>query len=269
MALKSLIEAAMHLCLRVETVEYFVKHCPKRGQTRTLQTVETAAGVVFDEVELGNFVAYLNEPWPLPEKGGRAAVPEKISDDVKDEAHHACAICGHMDNGEVAHIKSWAVSLNNAPNNLIFLCPNHHTKYDLGFKPASNLTQEEVIAAKRLKQNSRRRILKYEANATKSLQSLISFINGIEESLSKEHAHNFQSIYVTEMQNLISTIPELSLRSEEEAGKDKLVTAPKKRNCENCTKISGPCKRHKRCLQRERSAIQSTEFNYSNKRNPD
>jgi hypothetical protein len=111
---------------------------------------------------------------------------------------------------------------------LIYLCPNHHTKYDLGFKPASNLTQEEVVSAKRLKQNSRRRILRYEANATKSLQSLISFIKGIEESLSKEHAHNIQSIYVTEMQNLISTIPELSLRSEEEARKDKLVTAPEK-----------------------------------------
>ena len=42
-----------------------------------------------------------------------------------------------MDSGEVAHIDAVADTLNNSPDNLIYLCPNHHTKYDLGYKPSS------------------------------------------------------------------------------------------------------------------------------------
>jgi HNH endonuclease len=36
----------------------------------------------------------------------------------------------------------------NSPDNLILLCPNHHTEYDLGFKPRSNVSLEALRAAK-------------------------------------------------------------------------------------------------------------------------
>jgi hypothetical protein len=154
MALLSRIDAALYLGLRVETLDYLVKNCPKSGENKTLKFVKTEQGPIFDEGELSSYLQYLNEPWPMPAKGSRPAIPRAFQDDVKAESHYACAICGHMDNGEVAHIEAVSQTLNNAPSNLIYLCPNHHTKYDLGFKVASNVTMEEIRAVKLLKRTS-------------------------------------------------------------------------------------------------------------------
>ena len=104
---------------------------------------------------------YLNQPWPLPENGKRPSIPNLIKEDIKRESHYSCAICGHMDNGEVAHIEPVSETLNNSPDNLIFLCPNHHTKYDYGYTLKGNITIEEVRAAKMLKRRSRCRVLRY------------------------------------------------------------------------------------------------------------
>jgi hypothetical protein len=138
--------------------------------------VKSDAGNTYDEAELESYRDYLNEPWPLPKAGKRPRIPKAIQDDVKEESHYCCAICGHMDNGEIAHIEAVAKTLNNAPGNLIYLCPNHHRKYDLGFTVNSNVTAEEIRAAKLLKQNARRRVMKYEALATKKLVSLMSVV---------------------------------------------------------------------------------------------
>lgn len=228
MALKTLIEAAMMLGLRVETIEYFAERCPKPGQDRKLKAVNTDLGPMFDESELLAYANYLREPWPKPKGGGRPTIPKAIADDVKDESHHGCAICGLMDNGEVAHIDAVADTLNNSPANLIFLCPNHHTKYDLGVRPSSNITLDVVRSAKLLKRTSRVRVLKYEANATKSLQALIRFLKDAEEKMAVAPDQDHRSIYLTEVKGLLATIPELTKNSQQEAGKDKLVTEPER-----------------------------------------
>jgi hypothetical protein len=62
-------------------------------------------------------------------------VPDAIARDVRDvreECHQCCAICGDMNNGEVAHIDPVTDTLDNSPDNLLFLCPNHHTQYHYG-----------------------------------------------------------------------------------------------------------------------------------------
>jgi hypothetical protein len=237
MALMSLIEAALHTGLRVETLEYLTKNSPKSGQARTLKTVKSEMGTMFDDGELQSYLEWLNEPWPTPAPGKRPTIPKIFKDDVKEEAHHGCAICGLMNNGEVAHIEAVSSSFNNAPSNLIFLCPNHHTKYDLGFKPGSNLTSEEVRAAKLLKRNSRCRILKYEANATNCLQSIISFLNKIEGNLATASTKNFSTIYLSEMKGLLAKIPELTAESQQEAKKDKL-SKPQKAVAKIAPKLS-------------------------------
>jgi hypothetical protein len=71
MALLPLIDAAVYLGLRVETVEYLTKHCPKRGEMRKLKSVRTEYGPMFDEGELSSYAQYLTEPWPMPSKGTR------------------------------------------------------------------------------------------------------------------------------------------------------------------------------------------------------
>jgi DnaJ-class molecular chaperone len=228
MAYLSQIEAALFLGLKVETVEYLSKTCPKKGQQRTLKFVKSEAGKTYDETELEGYRDYLNEPWPLPPSGKRPTIPKAIQDDVREESHHGCAICGYMDNGEIAHIEAVATTLNNAPSNLIYLCPNHHAKYDLGFKVNSNVTDEEIKAAKLLRQNARRRVMKYEALATKSLISLISFARSLENSIASAQTENIKSIHLSEMTSLLAAVPELVKASQKEAKADKLTTEPEK-----------------------------------------
>ena len=180
MELLSKIEAAIKLGIGVELIDYFTKYCPKSGENVKLQVIQTDSGEMFDPRALEEYRQYLNEPWPMPKTGTRPRVPKPIADDIKFESYLACAICGHMDNGEVAHIEPVSTTLNNSPNNLIYLCPNHHTKYDYGYKPSSNVTIEEIKAAKLLKRRSRCRVLLYEANATRALMSLLSFLKSSE-----------------------------------------------------------------------------------------
>ncbi len=120
-------EADLKLGYSIELIEYFIKKCPKKGETRTLSTTTSPAGTLIDEDELLSFQRYLNQPWPKGEED-RPYIPTAVRTDIKQEFHHACAICGHMDNGEAAHIQELSETLINRPDNLILLCPNHHSK---------------------------------------------------------------------------------------------------------------------------------------------
>jgi hypothetical protein len=88
---------------------------PKKGRRPHAQILKLDGGRVYDEAELEAYRNYLIEPWPLPKPGVRPTIPKAIRDDVNEESHHGCAICGHMDNGEIAHIEAVAKTLNNAP----------------------------------------------------------------------------------------------------------------------------------------------------------
>jgi RecJ-like exonuclease len=224
MTLISKIEAAMKLGVSIELIDYFSKYCPKSGEDIKLQVVRTELGDMYDDTALIKFNNYLNKPWPHPKKTNRPAIPEPIKRDIKEESHYSCAICGHMDNGEVAHIEPVHKTLNNSPDNLIYLCPNHHKKYDHGYTINTNITIEEVKAAKLLKRKSRCRILKYEVNATRYLLTLIKFLRSIESKLKSEQNKNIAEIYLTEMQKLTETIPELSHKAHEQASKDEFAT---------------------------------------------
>ena len=228
MAFLPLIDAAVHLGLKVETIQYLMKTCPKKGETRMLGFTMTEHGPIFDEAELHSYAQYLSAPWPIPKKGTRPTIPKILQDDVKEESHHGCAICGHMDNGEIAHIEAVATTLNNAPSNLIYLCPNHHTKYDFGFKVKSNVKEEEIRAAKLLKRNARVRLLRYELFATKSLLALIKLVQSVEKELNSAKSENMKAIYLSEMNGLFATIPDLVAASRKEAKQDKLTTDPER-----------------------------------------
>jgi hypothetical protein len=220
MAFLSKVDAALKLGYSIELIEYFIKKCPKKGGTRTLPATTSSVGTLIDEDELLSFQRYLNQPWPKG-KDGRPYIPQAVRTDIKQESHHACAICGHMDNGEIAHIQEVSETLSNSPDNLILLCPNHHSKYDYGFKPSSNVALEDVEAAKKLKLNSRRRMLRYEANATKALRSIIELVSAIKRDLTKDISENIRSANITELGALISALPEICQAAEDAATTDR------------------------------------------------
>lgn len=220
MPMLSIVEAAIKLGVGTELIEYFTRHCPKYKENRKLVAKEIDGQLLVDEKELLDFQRYLNLAWPMPPAADRPGIPKAIRDDVKFESHLGCAICGSMDNGEVAHIEAVEASLNNSPDNLIFLCPNHHTKYDLGFKPANNVTAETIRAAKLLKRKSRQRMLAYEANAVKQLHGLIQLIKGIEVKLGDIDSQDKAEVLTTEAQKLLEMIPALTEAAEKQAKAD-------------------------------------------------
>lgn len=210
MALITKIEAAIKLGVGMDLLEHFCEKCPKPKQDRKLATVSTAQGDMIDEKELENFQRYLHSAWPKPPKGNRPYLPEAMKEDIRQESHYGCAICGHMDNGEIAHIEPVAETLNNGPDNLIYLCPNHHTKYDYGAKPTSNITIDEVHAAKALKRRSRQRMLQYEGNVTRALKSLLRMISDIQKKLKLGPDATLISIYETEAKALLPLVNDLT-----------------------------------------------------------
>jgi oligoribonuclease (3'-5' exoribonuclease) len=218
------IEAAMQFGTSVELLDYFRVKCPKKGQNRVLKANISDGLTWYDEAELLSYQKYLNEPWPHA-KGKRPTIPEAIKKDVREEAHLCCAICGDANNGEVAHIIAVAESLNNSPDNLIYLCPNHHTQYDLGFKPSNNLTLETVQAAKLLKRESRVRIQRYEANTTKLLHHVGATLKELLRKMSSGQSADILTVYDTEMRQLVQSVPELLHTSEELARRDRDVSS--------------------------------------------
>jgi DNA-directed RNA polymerase subunit RPC12/RpoP len=172
-----------------------------------------------DEKELEAFRAYLNAPWPH-EKGKRPAIPEAIKEDIRQESHYECAICGNANNGEIAHIEAVADTLNNGPDNLLFLCPNHHTQYDLGFKPTNNITAETVKAAKLMKRAARVRTQRFEANTTKFLHSVINALKTLKKQVSGTTDRELISAYETETRQLMESLPDLLKECEIAAHKD-------------------------------------------------
>jgi RecJ-like exonuclease len=233
MALLTIAEAALKLGYSVELIQYFTKNCPKLAEDRKLKCMKAEGQLLIDDKELLDYQRYLSQRWPMPDSGSRPSIPTAIRDDIRQESHHGCAICGLMDNGEIAHIEAVAETLNNSPDNLVYLCPNHHAKYDLGFRPRSNVTIDEVRAAKTLKRMSRQRMMRYEANATKSLHGLIKLIESIEKQLKEESNKVVVEILMTEAKTLLKEIPKMTDAAAKQADKDQPGSAIDKVIAEN------------------------------------
>jgi hypothetical protein len=219
MPLLTPIEAAMKLGIGYELLKYFQAKCPKKGETRVLQVKEIDGQTYVDEKELEAFRAYLNAPWPH-EKGKRPAIPEAIKEDIRKESHYECAICGNANNGEIAHIEAVADTLNNGPDDLLYLCPNHHTQYDLGYKPTNNITTETVKAAKLMKRAARVRSQRFEANTTKLLHAVTNALKILKEKLSGATDPELVSVYETETRQLMESLPDLLNECDDAAHKD-------------------------------------------------
>jgi hypothetical protein len=221
MALIAEIEAAMHMGISVELLGYFTETCPKYGEDRLLPRKVIDNVPHFDSNELLSYQKYLSQPWPKKPGSQRPHIPEAIKNDVRAECHLACAICGDLNKGEIAHIEAVATTANNSPDNLVLLCPNHHTEYDLGFKPSSNVNLDALKAAKLLKRQARIRTQRYEANAYKTAASVMTTVKKLETKLKTLESQQLIEVYETELAALMRGLPGMLDASQAEAKKDK------------------------------------------------
>ena len=206
----------------MELAGSITEKCPRPDSDRVLIPKEKSAetGPLFDREDVISYSTFLNSPWPKTEAGNRPTIPAVIKRDIQAEAHEMCAICGYMNGCEIAHIIAVSESENNNTDNLIYLCPNHHTQYDFGFKVANNVTLEVVRAAKEVKQNSRRRMLKYEQNTTALLKNVVGLAKRLERTLRAEQDSGMREVQVCELKSLITQLPNLVKKAEKHAAKD-------------------------------------------------
>ena len=126
-------EAAAVTAMSPTLLKWLTSYAPKHGSKRKLTVARQEDGVTyFERDEVVAFDAWLKQPWPR-KNGARPNIPSAIRDEVRIEANGACAICQqHKGSCEAAHLDPVAKSDNNHPENLLWLCSNHHTVYDKG-----------------------------------------------------------------------------------------------------------------------------------------
>ncbi len=126
-------EAAALVAMSPDLLRWLTSYAPKAGIKTKLKIAKKKDDCFFfDREELLSFDAFLRQPWPAP-SGTRPGIPTKIREEIKVEANSECAICcQHGNKCEAAHIVPVSQTQSNHPENLLWLCANHHTAYDKG-----------------------------------------------------------------------------------------------------------------------------------------
>ena len=167
-------QAACFLGISPELLTYFTENTVKKNDARKLQVARRDGNTLFfDEHELRAYNDWLFLPWPA-EPNIRPHLPSAIKRDVKAEASGECAICSNNANScEAAHIVPVSKTKCNHPHNLLWLCANHHTKFDNGSLGPKGVDNELVKATKVVRQHARRHIWQQSAAVTTQIAALL------------------------------------------------------------------------------------------------
>jgi hypothetical protein len=121
----SLPEAAHRLRMTVQLLEWFARYAAKRDERKLVLGPDRK----IDEVEVAAFEAHLRAAWPNKNPGAG------ILAELERESRGRCGLCrDHASPREAAHIDRLNEELDHHcqhPHNLILLCANCHTRYDL------------------------------------------------------------------------------------------------------------------------------------------
>lgn len=179
-------EAACITGMSPELLRWLVSNAPKSGVSRKLKVAKKRGDTYFFELEeLLSFNDWLRAPWPR--KGGkRPHVPVGIRREIITEANGECAIChGHKDTCEAAHLDPVHKSLNNHPENLLWLCSNHHTAYDGGLFGPDEENAEFVVDFKRVLHRYKLFLWRTQHEISQKLLTVLEDCDGLGKQLKK------------------------------------------------------------------------------------
>lgn len=139
-------EAAALVAMSPDLLRWMTSYAPKTGVKTKLKIARKEDDRIFyNRDEILSFDAFLRQPWPA-KTGKRPNIPTKIRDEIRVEANGECAMCcQHGNKCEAAHLVPVATTQSNHPENLLWLCANHHTSYDKGHY-GPKLGDEEFVA---------------------------------------------------------------------------------------------------------------------------
>ena len=160
-------EAACFIGLSPTLLRWLTKYAPKFSDGRKLKYVKKEDELYFfARSELRAFNDWLKVPWPS-KNGERPHIPEGIRKEIRAEANGECAVCqGHKDTCEAAHLVPVAKGKNNHPENLVWLCNNHHKSFDDGSFGLDDENAEFVASFKRALHAHKRMLWRLFAKAT-------------------------------------------------------------------------------------------------------
>ncbi|PDS46348.1 hypothetical protein CO662_36175 [Rhizobium anhuiense] len=192
-------EAAAMTAMSPDLLRWFTKYAPKSGIKRKLRVADKKNDAYFfDAEEVVSFDQWLKLPWPKKD-GKRPGIPKAIRDEIKVEAGGECAICNkHEDTCEAAHIDPVSQSFNNHPENLIWLCANHHTAYDKGLFGPAEAEEDFIVGFKLVLRRYRVMLWKMQHEASHVLFSVLDNCDHLQKQLAaattKEQVAAVQSL---------------------------------------------------------------------------
>jgi ribosomal protein L40E len=176
-------EAAAVVGLSPQLLRWLAGHAPKQESDRKLQIRTEGSRFFVERDELVGFNDWLKMPWPS-KPGVRPPIPAGVRREVKDEASGECAMCLKNGNScEAAHIDPVAKSKNNHPENLIWLCANHHTKFDHGQFGPSVEAKGFVSAFKQSLIYYRRGLWQFQGEVTGRLFTMLNACHSLNAQL--------------------------------------------------------------------------------------
>ena len=165
-------------------LRWLTSYAPKHGIKRKLKVAKTEEDLhFFDEKEVLEFNSWLKKSWPRKD-GRRPHIPVAIRREIKEEANGECAICkSHGDTCEAAHLHPVAKSDNNHPDNLLWLCANHHIAYDNGCLGPDEENHDFVISFKKVLRRYRVMLWRTQHEVSHQLFVVLESCNGLKEQL--------------------------------------------------------------------------------------
>jgi HNH endonuclease len=236
-------EAAVMVGFSPELLRWLTKYAPKHGEKRKLKVAKEETGVLFfDKEELRFFNEWLRQPWPQVE-GKRPPIPSEIRNEIKREANGECAMCNsHKDTCEAAHLDPVAKSRNNHPENLLWLCRNHHKSYDAGLFGPDDENAEFVGSFKVALHYHKMHLWRMQSEASGKLFSLLTDCDRLAHQLSLAKTQSQVDAVkrlayetVSRIAKLPPVLPSDSAFSAFEAVSEKLKTLPSNEN--DCSPI--------------------------------
>lgn len=174
-------EAAVLVGMSPKLLRWLASYAPKQGVDRKLKIRKDGGAVFIDRDELLQFNSWLKLPWPSKD-GTRPGIPSGIRTEIREEASGECAMCKKDGAAcEAAHIEPVAKSKNNHPENLIWLCSVHHTKFDNDVLGPTDEAREFVVSFKQVMTYYNRFIWQQQANATGKIFSLLMACEALEK----------------------------------------------------------------------------------------
>lgn len=203
-------QAAALVGLSPKLLRWFSGNAPKQDSTRKLEVRKAEDAAFVDREHLLEFNNWLKMPWPH-KPGQRPPIPAGIRREIREEASGQCAMCNtNADSCEAAHIEPVATSKNNHPENLIWLCSNHHTKFDngsLGPKPEDT---EFVVGFKKIRTYYWRNVWQLQAAVTGGLFTALKGCESVEAQLAAAKTPDQVAAVKSVAKKMLKQVPKMA-----------------------------------------------------------